>query len=133
MYIRYNATQVCSVRQFVSCAPIKGQFSARCPDCPHLLQVAVLVVKILSSMVFISSARLAIGFSHILDVRPVDDSTVLNEVDVVLVVDLGSALVADFPEAIAPPLSKKPSLGLWRRISVIEPYLADMAITSLTR
>ena len=127
-----DSDQVCSVRLFVSCVPIKGQFSARCLNCPHRLQIAFVVVKELSSMLLISNARLAIGFSHVVDVRPVDDSTVFDEVSVVLVDELGSALEADFPEAIAPPLSMKPSLGLWLRISVIEPYLADMAVMSLT-
>ena len=83
-------------------------------------------------MLLMSTARLAIGLSHVVDVRPVEDPTVFDEVSVVLVDELGSALEADLPEAIAPPLSMKPSLGLWLRISVIEPYFADMAVMSLT-
>ena len=86
-----------SVRLFVSVALRKGQISARCPVCPHLLHVAVPVTKVLSlSEMSESCVRLAMGLSSAMSFWPADGSIVLKEVDEVFSADFDWILeVAD--------------------------------------
>ena len=86
-----DSVQVCSVRAFVSWAPMNGHVSARCPACPHLLHDAF------PEMLFpsrVSCPRLAIGLSHVVDFCPADESLALAAVAAVFVDDLDVALVS---------------------------------------